>query len=89
MLIQPESEARTLVVIGDSMVDGNGVGMDTYGRWTDYLAERFIDENIAVVNAGQSGSRLLKDGIGISTLSRFERDVLMQPVLPPVSCRSD
>ncbi|MCP5821082.1 SGNH/GDSL hydrolase family protein, partial [Klebsiella pneumoniae] len=64
VLIQPESEARTLVVIGDSMVDGNGVGMDTYGRWTDYLAERFIDENIAVVNAGQSGSRLLKDGIG-------------------------
>lgn len=79
VLIQPESEARTLVVIGDSMVDGNGVDMDTYGRWTDYLAERFIDENIAVVNAGQSGSRLLKDGIGISTLSRFERDVLMQP----------
>ncbi len=79
VLIQPESEARTLVVIGDSMVDGNGVDMDTYGRWTDYLAERFIDKNIAVVNAGQSGSRLLKDGIGISTLSRFERDVLMQP----------
>lgn len=79
VLIQPEQEAATLVVIGDSMVDGNGVEMDTYGRWTDLLAERFIDENIAVVNAGQSGSRLLKDTIGISTLSRFERDVLQQP----------
>ncbi|MBW5405986.1 SGNH/GDSL hydrolase family protein [Morganella morganii] len=79
VLVRPESEARTLVVIGDSMVDGNGVEMNTYGRWTDFLSERFIRENIAVVNAGQSGSRLLKDGIGISTLSRFERDVLQQP----------
>lgn len=77
--VQPGSADSTLVVIGDSMVDGNGVEMDTYGRWTDFLAERFISENIAVVNAGQSGSRLLKDGIGISTLSRFERDVLHQP----------
>lgn len=77
--VQPGAADSTLVVIGDSMVDGNGVEMDTYGRWTDFLAERFIAENIAVVNAGQSGSRLLKDGIGISTLSRFERDVLHQP----------
>ncbi|WP_413483293.1 SGNH/GDSL hydrolase family protein [Morganella psychrotolerans] len=77
--VQPGTADSTLVVIGDSMVDGNGVEMDTYGRWTDFLAERFIAENIAVVNAGQSGSRLLKDGIGISTLSRFERDVLHQP----------
>ncbi|MGY3904330.1 SGNH/GDSL hydrolase family protein [Aeromonas lusitana] len=77
--VQPESAGSTLVVIGDSMVDGNGVDMDTYGRWTDFLAERFISENIAVVNAGQSGSRLLKDGVGISALSRFERDVLEQP----------
>ncbi len=73
------SAGSTLVVIGDSMVDGNGVEMDTYGRWTDFLAHRFIAEKIAVVNAGQSGSRLLKDGVGIATLSRFERDVLAQP----------
>lgn len=77
--VQPGSAGSTLVVIGDSMVDGNGVEMDTYGRWTDFLAERFIAENIAVVNAGQSGSRLLKDGVGISALSRFGRDVLELP----------
>lgn len=79
VLVQPENTSNSIVVIGDSMVDGNGVAMDTYGRWTDSLAERFITRNIALVNAGQSGSRLLKDGIGISTLSRFERDVLRQP----------
>lgn len=77
--VQPKAACRTLVVIGDSMVDGNGVEMDTHGRWTDFLAERLISEHIAVVNAGQSGSRLLKDGVGIATLSRFERDVLAQP----------
>lgn len=77
--VQPKAACRTLVVIGDSMVDGNGVEMDTYGRWTDFLAERLMSEHIAVVNAGQSGSRLLKDGVGIATLSRFERDVLAQP----------
>jgi lysophospholipase L1-like esterase len=77
--VQPGSAGRTLVVIGDSMVDGNGVEMDSYGRWTDLLAEHFIAENIAVVNAGQSGSRLLKDGVGISALSRFGRDVLELP----------
>lgn len=77
--VQPKAACRTLVVIGDSMVDGNGVEMDSYGRWTDFLAERLVADNIAVVNAGQSGSRLLKDGVGIATLSRFERDVLAQP----------
>ena len=77
--VQPESTASTVVVIGDSMVDGNGVKMDTYGRWTDFLAERSVSTGVAIVNAGQSGSRLLKDGFGISTLSRFERDVLDQP----------
>nr|WP_314263560.1 SGNH/GDSL hydrolase family protein [uncultured Moellerella sp.] len=77
--VQPESTGRSIVVIGDSMVDGNGVEMDTYGRWTDLLAERLVPEEVAVVNAGQSGSRLLKDGIGISTLSRFDPDVLSQP----------
>lgn len=76
--IQPESTSKTICVIGDSMVDGNGVEMDTYHRWTDLLAERLVSKSVAVINAGQSGSRLLKDGIGISTLSRFERDVLNQ-----------
>lgn len=79
VLVVPEQKSQTLVVIGDSMVDGNGVAMNSYGRWTDLLAERVTAHHVAVVNAGQSGSRLLKDGIGISTLSRFERDVLNQP----------
>lgn len=79
VLVMPEHASRTVVVIGDSMVDGNGVAMDTYGRWTDFLAARLTAHSVALMNAGQSGSRLLKEGIGISTLARFERDVLQQP----------
>lgn len=70
--------AQSIVAIGDSMVDGNSVAMDHYGRWTDFLAEKMVQHNVGIINAGQSGSRLLKDGIGISTLARFERDVLNQ-----------
>lgn len=77
--IQPELPSKVVVVIGDSMVDGNGVEMDSYHRWTDFLAEHLISQSAAVINAGQSGSRLLKDGIGVITLARFERDVLNQP----------
>jgi lysophospholipase L1-like esterase len=35
--------------------------------------------NIAVLNKGISGNRLLVDGAGPSALSRFDRDVLAQP----------
>jgi lysophospholipase L1-like esterase len=35
--------------------------------------------NIAVLNQGISGNRLLADGAGPSALSRFDRDVLAQP----------
>lgn len=76
--IQNQAPSQAIVVIGDSMVDGNGVEMGTYHRWVDFLAERAVSQHTAVINAGQSGSRLLKDGIGISTLSRFTRDVIEQ-----------
>jgi lysophospholipase L1-like esterase len=34
---------------------------------------------MAVVNTGIGGNRILHDGAGISTLARFDRDVLAQP----------
>jgi lysophospholipase L1-like esterase len=35
--------------------------------------------NVAVINEGISGNRVLSDGAGISALARFDRDVLAQP----------
>jgi lysophospholipase L1-like esterase len=76
-------EARAVVVLGDSITDGFGAQPDTNLRWTDHLAARLRaqpgTEQVAVLNAGIGGNRLLTDGLGPNALARFERDVLSQP----------
>ncbi len=76
-------EARAVVVLGDSITDGFGVQPDTNLRWTDHLSARLRAdpalEQVAVLNAGIGGNRLLLDGLGPNALARFERDVLSQP----------
>jgi lysophospholipase L1-like esterase len=74
--------ARSVVVIGDSITDGFGVGADSNTRWTDYLAGRLRTagmQDVAVINAGIGGGRLLRDGVGPSVVARFARDVLQRP----------
>ena len=72
-------DARTVVALGDSITDGNGSTPDADRRWPDFLAKRLAPHGVAVANAGISGGRLLKDGMGESALARFEQDVLSQP----------
>ncbi|MDN3516589.1 SGNH/GDSL hydrolase family protein [Aquisalimonas lutea] len=74
-----EDAAGAVVLLGDSITDGNGAPMDANERWSDYLAQRLVPCDLAVVNAGISGARLLSDGMGENALARFERDVLSQP----------
>lgn len=71
--------ARTVVALGDSLTDGNGSTPDANRRWPDFLAARLAPHGVAVANAGISGGRLLRDGMGQSALVRFEQDVLAQP----------
>lgn len=71
--------ARTVVALGDSITDGNGSTPDADRRWPDFLAQRLAPHGVAVANAGISGGRLLRDGMGESALARFEQDVLSQP----------
>ena len=66
----------TVVAIGDSITDGNGSTPGADQRWPDQLARRLAPHGVAVLNAGISGNRLLRDGMGESALARFERDVL-------------
>ena len=68
-----------VVVIGDSITDGNGTTVDAGTRWPDFLAERLVPERIAVLNAGISGGRLLQDKMGENIAARLGRDVLSQP----------
>lgn len=77
--VEASSPAAAVVVLGDSITDGNGATMDMNSRWPDFLAERLAPRNVAVLNAGISGARLLKSLMGDNALARFDRDVLSQP----------
>jgi len=79
VLVDALPGGRTVVALGDSITDGNGSTPDADQRWPDFLARRLAPHGIAVANAGISGARLLKDGMGDSALARFGQDVLGQP----------
>ncbi len=69
------------MTFGDSITDGAASTPDTNHRWPDFLAERLhaAGADVAVVNQGISGARILRDRMGDNALARFDRDVLSQP----------
>jgi lysophospholipase L1-like esterase len=71
----------SVVTLGASITQGAGSTHGENRSWPSVLAARLAHEglNIAVINKGISGNRLLVDGPGPSALSRFDRDVLAQP----------
>ncbi len=77
--VEAAHSTRSVVVVGDSITDGATASLDQDQRWTDHLAAHLAPRGVAVVNAGISGGRLLRDGMGESALARFRRDVLDQP----------
>jgi lysophospholipase L1-like esterase len=74
-----------IVTFGDSITDGYGIPPDSGGTWPDVLSARLREAKVPlnVVNAGISGNRMFHHGtwarFGEGGLSRFDRDVLMQP----------
>jgi lysophospholipase L1-like esterase len=68
-----------VIALGDSITDGNGSTPGADHRWPDLLAQRLAPQGIAVLNAGISGNRLLRHGMGASALARLDRDVLQHP----------
>jgi lysophospholipase L1-like esterase len=79
VLVDALPNGRAVVALGDSITDGNGSTPDADRRWPDFLARRLAPRGVAVANAGISGARLLKDGMGERALARFGQDVLSQP----------
>lgn len=75
--------AGLIVAFGDSITDGATSTPDTDRSWPSQLAQRLaanqVTANLAIVNEGISGNRLLNDGAGVAALARFDRDVLSQP----------
>ncbi|WP_093084939.1 SGNH/GDSL hydrolase family protein [Sphingobium sp. AP50] len=75
--------AKLIVALGDSITDGKGSTTNGNDRWTDVLAQRLQADpkrrDMAIVNQGIGGNRLLHDGLGPNALARLDRDVLAQP----------
>jgi lysophospholipase L1-like esterase len=75
-------DAAAIVTFGDSITDGAVSTPNTDHSWPSFLYRRLAaagGANIAVLNQGISGNRLLRDGAGVNALARFDRDVLAQP----------
>ncbi|MET0581970.1 MAG: SGNH/GDSL hydrolase family protein [Pseudoxanthomonas sp.] len=82
--VETDGDARAVVVLGDSITDGAASTPGSDRRWPDFLARRLATERIAVLNAGISGARVLRDKMGVNALARFDSDVLSQPRLRTV-----
>jgi lysophospholipase L1-like esterase len=74
--------SRAIVALGDSITDGAQSTPNANHRWPDILATRLLQEhalgNVAILNQGIGGNRVLNDFIGPSALARLDRDVLAQ-----------
>jgi lysophospholipase L1-like esterase len=81
--VRASSVAGAIAILGDSITDGRGSTTNGNDRWPDNLARRLQSgkgtAEVAVLNHGIGGNRLLRDGLGPNALSRFDRDVLAQP----------
>ena len=66
--VKASKRAGAIVVLGDSITDGVGSSVDANRRWPDMLSERLqvrpnLDQ-LAVLNQGIIGNRLLRPGTG-------------------------
>jgi lysophospholipase L1-like esterase len=79
LVVETPTPPTTVVALGDSITDGNGSTPGANTRWPDALAERLAPRGVGVLNAGISGGRLMKDGMGRAGLERAGRDAFAQP----------
>lgn len=78
---------HAVVAFGDSLTDGALSTTDAAADWPSVLARRVAAagrSDVAVINAGISGNRLLEAGTGESALARFGRDALAIPGIATV-----
>ncbi len=93
VLVPSRPRQRLVVMLGDSIVDGFGSTFGADHNWPNNLFRRLQEapgySNVAIVNSGIGGNRLLSDGFaagtgfgagfGLSALARFNRDALSIP----------
>jgi lysophospholipase L1-like esterase len=90
VLVPAQPSQRLVVAFGDSLTDGDGSTPDADRNWPSDLIRRLgktpEGSNVAVVNEGIVGNRLLSDCLiasagclSVSALARFDRDALALP----------
>jgi lysophospholipase L1-like esterase len=89
VLVPAQPSQRLVVAFGDSVTDGDGSTPEADRNWPSDLARRLTKtegSNVAVVNEGIVGNRLLSDCflppvgcLSVSGLARFDRDALALP----------
>lgn len=75
-----------IVILGDSIANGDQSTLDTNNRWPNLLAQRLVNRaqgkgwqrDAGVMNLGISGNQVTKTLIGENAQARFDRDVLAQ-----------
>lgn len=81
--VAAKKPAAAVVIAGDSITDGRGSTTNGNDRWPDDLARRLLatksTADVAILNHGIGGNRILHDRAGPNLLARFDRDVLVQP----------
>jgi lysophospholipase L1-like esterase len=81
-VLSDSPRAAAIVTLGDSITDGFASTVDANRRWPNLLAARLQARrptaDLAVVDQGISGNRILHDIAGPNALSRLDRDVLAQ-----------
>jgi lysophospholipase L1-like esterase len=77
------ADTGLIVAFGDSITDGATSTVDADRSWPSVLSQRLLANpataNLAIVNQGISGNRVLREGTATNALARFDRDVLSQP----------
>lgn len=83
--VDATSYSAAVVTLGDSITDGHGATTNGNDRWPDVLARQLQAQadtkNVAVLNHGIGGNRLLLDSLGPNALARFDHDVIAQPAV--------
>ena len=80
--VQTKRKAGAVAVLGNSIADGRGSGVNKQNRWPDIFSQKLLSHpetsNYGVLNLGIGGNCVLRGGLGPTALNRFDADILAQ-----------
>jgi lysophospholipase L1-like esterase len=75
VLVNSMQTANLAIAVGDSLTDGDGDISSKRETWP-WIASTASSKQLVVLNLGRAGSRLGRDGLGLSGLKRLQSDGL-------------